>query len=120
MMATRAMRIDFIHSMGWPRDLRSVDPLTLGEITVAGLAGLGARSRIAAELDVRESPLFDQFVAAVRSKGFFRDPDTEQSQSDPDEEKERLARAAELHEERLAQSHGQGANENWHTRHNNS
>jgi tetratricopeptide (TPR) repeat protein len=76
-------------------------PLTLGEITVAGLTGLGARCRIAAEMDVRESPLFDQFVVAVRNKGFFRDPDTEVPKRDPEEEKERLARAAEIHEERL-------------------
>lgn len=81
-------------------------PLTLGEIAVAGLAGLGARSRLAAELDVRESPLFDQFVSAVRSKGFFRDPDTERPRDDPEEEKERLRKAAEIEEERLAKVMG--------------
>lgn len=81
-------------------------PLTLGEIAVAGLAGLGARSRLAAELDVRESPLFDQFVSAVRSKGFFKDPETETPRKDPEEEKERLQKAAELEEERLGKVMG--------------
>ena len=81
-------------------------PLTLGEIAVAGLAGLGARSRLAAEEDVRESPLFEQFVSAVRAKGFFRDPETERPRDDPEEEKERLRRAAEVEEERLSKVMG--------------
>jgi hypothetical protein len=40
-----------------------------------------------------KSPLFEQFVEAVRSKGFFRDPDTEGQRDDPDEELIRQQRA---------------------------
>lgn len=47
--------------------------LTLGEITAAGLAGLGARSRLDAEKDIIRLPLFDEFLKAVQSKGFFDD-----------------------------------------------
>ena len=46
-------------------------PLTLGELTAAGLAGLGARSRLDAERDMVRSDLFGQFLTAVRQKGFF-------------------------------------------------
>mmetsp|Transcript_21666 Transcript_21666/g.48424 ORF Transcript_21666/g.48424 Transcript_21666/m.48424 type:complete len:789 (+) Transcript_21666:149-2515(+) len=46
-------------------------PLTLGEITAAGLTGLGARSRIDAEREMVRSDLFGQFLGAVRDKGFF-------------------------------------------------
>jgi len=49
-------------------------PIALGEIAVAGLAALGARSRIDAERDmVFENPLFEQFVRAAASKGFFQE-----------------------------------------------
>lgn len=51
--------------------LSCCDPLTLGEVVTAGLAGLQARSRIAAEQDLIQSPLFEQYLSAVRSKGFF-------------------------------------------------
>ena len=46
-------------------------PLTLGELTAAGLAGLGARSRLDAERDMVRSELFGQFLTAVSQKGFF-------------------------------------------------
>ena len=46
-------------------------PLTLGELTSAGLSGLGGRSRLAAERDMVRSPLFQQFLTAVSDKGFF-------------------------------------------------
>ena len=46
-------------------------PLTLGELTAAGLAGLGARSRLEAERDMVRSELFGQFLTAVGQKGFF-------------------------------------------------
>lgn len=76
-------------------------PLTLGEITAAGLAGLGARSRSDAEREMVKSPLFEQFVGAVRAKGFFRDPETETPKETPEEEKERQQKAAEIYEERF-------------------
>ena len=76
-------------------------PLTLSEITAAGLAGLGARSRLDAEREMIKSPLFEQFVAAVEAKGFFRDPDTEQPRKDPNEEIERRLKAAEIYNERF-------------------
>lgn len=75
-------------------------PLTLGELTAAGLAGLGARSRLDSEREMIKSPLFEQFVEAVRSKGFFRDPDTEGQRDDPDEELIRQQRAQEIYEDR--------------------
>lgn len=52
--------------------------LTLGEITTAGLASLGARSRLDAEKDMTQSPLFDQFLHAVQARGFF-DPSSSPS-----------------------------------------
>lgn len=75
-------------------------PLTLGEITAAGLAGLGARSRLDAERDMIKSTLFEQFVEAVRSKEFFRDPDTEIERENLQEELERQQRAQEVYEDR--------------------
>uniref|UniRef100_A0A7S0KYI6 Uncharacterized protein n=1 Tax=Asterionellopsis glacialis TaxID=33640 RepID=A0A7S0KYI6_9STRA len=75
-------------------------PLTLGEITAAGIAGLGAKSRLDAEKEMVRSDLFQQFVGAVRSKGFFRDPATESPSDDPEEEELRQQRAAETYEDR--------------------
>lgn len=48
--------------------------LSFGEIVAAGLAGLGARSRLDAEKEMIQSPLFDQFLQTVQAKGFFDDP----------------------------------------------
>lgn len=53
-------------------------PISLTEITVAGLSELNARSRIDAETGMTESHLFKQFVKAVEYKGFFK-------QQNPDE-----------------------------------
>eukprot|EP00957_Ditylum_brightwellii_P066369 5038090-Ditylum_brightwellii.AAC.1 len=98
-------------------------PLTLDEITAAGLAGLGARSRIDAERDMVRSPLFEQFVSAVRAKGFFKDAEaplkegdvvdgegvmendiieggSEEKKETYGEKKERLRKAHEIHVER--------------------
>jgi tetratricopeptide (TPR) repeat protein len=75
-------------------------PLTLGEIAAAGLAGLGARARLDAEREMIKSPLFEQFVEAVRAKGFFRDPDTEGTRDDPEEELLRQQQAQEIYEDR--------------------
>jgi len=75
-------------------------PLTLGEIAAAGLAGLGARSRVEAEKDMIGSPLFEQFVQAVKSKGFFMDPDNDTPLTDPEEEQLRLVRAQKNYEDR--------------------
>jgi tetratricopeptide (TPR) repeat protein len=76
-------------------------PFSLGEITTAGLAGLGARCRGDVDEEIKESPLFDQFASAVRAKGFFRDPETETPRKNPEEEKARLIRAREVEEERF-------------------
>ena len=58
--------------------------LTLGEIAAAGLAGLGARSRLQAEKDMIQSPLFEQFLQAVQHKGFFGgDNDEDDDNLDP-------------------------------------
>jgi len=48
-----------------------VPPLTLPEIVAAGLVGLGARSRLAAEKEMIGTDLFQQFLTAVSQKGFF-------------------------------------------------
>ena len=76
-------------------------PLTLGEITAAGLAGLGARSRQDAEKDMIESSLFEQFVQAVKSKGFFIDPDNDTPLSDPEEERQRIIRQQRNYDDRF-------------------
>lgn len=76
-------------------------PLALGEIAAAGLASLGARSRLDAEREMIQSPLFEQFVGAVRAKGFFKDPDTEYPREDPEEEKERQIKVAEIYDDRF-------------------
>lgn len=46
-------------------------PLSLGELVAAGLSGLGARSRLDAEREMIQSPMFQQFVQAVKERGFF-------------------------------------------------
>ena len=53
-------------------------PVTLGEIVHAGTTALGARTRIEAEREmVFNNPLFEQFVRAVSSKGFFTEKKSE-------------------------------------------
>lgn len=85
---------------GLATGLSSKGPLTLGEIAAAGLAGLEARSRLDAEREMIQSPLFEQFIGAVQAKGFFRDPDTEQPKDDPEEERERQRKATEIYNDR--------------------
>jgi tetratricopeptide (TPR) repeat protein len=46
-------------------------PLSLGELVAAGLSSLEARSRSAAENELCQSVLFQQFVSAVTERGFF-------------------------------------------------
>lgn len=75
--------------------------LCLGEIAAAGLAGLGARSRLEAERDIIQSPLFDQFVQAVQLKGFFEDPDNDTPLLDAVKDKARLDRQATIYEDRF-------------------
>jgi tetratricopeptide (TPR) repeat protein len=75
--------------------------LQLGEIAAAGLSGLGARSRLAAERDIIQSPLFDQFVQAVQQKGFFDDPDNDIVLSDTAKDKARLERQTAVYEDRF-------------------
>ena len=70
--------------------------LSLGEITAAGLAGLGARSRLDAERDMIHSPLFEQFYRAVEAKGFFDDMNVEPS-GDPQQDE---LRKQEIYEDR--------------------
>lgn len=75
--------------------------LQLGEIVAAGLSGLGARSRLAAERDIIQSPLFSQFVQAVQIKGFFDDPDNDIVLQHPGKEKARLERQTAVYEDRF-------------------
>jgi tetratricopeptide (TPR) repeat protein len=81
-------------------------PLTLPEVVAAGLAGLGARSRLEAERDMIRSALFEQFLSAVRSKGFFDDPEGDappcenSNNNDPTAEEKRRVRRQQVYNER--------------------
>jgi len=77
-------------------------PLLLGEVAAAGLCQLQAKSRRQAQEEVMQSPLFEQFVGAVRNKGFFEDPEHATPKSDPREEEERLVLQKAVHDERMA------------------
>lgn len=75
-------------------------PLLLGEIAAAGLHHLQARSRNDAEEEMVASPLFEQFLQAVQSKGFFKDPANETPLADPAEDQERLLRKEAVYQAR--------------------
>lgn len=75
-------------------------PLALGEITAVGLAGMGARSRLDSEREMVQSPLFQQFVAAVTSKGFFTDIDNDTKCANPDEDRLRIIRKQKVYNDR--------------------
>jgi len=62
------------------------NPLTLGEITAAGLTGLAARSRLQAERNLIQGPLFGQFLQAVTSKGFFEEQQSNLGNSNNNQE----------------------------------
>ena len=51
-------------------------PLTLGEIATAACLALRAKTRLQAEQELVQTELFDQFVQAVQSKGFFEMDDS--------------------------------------------
>lgn len=76
-------------------------PISLGEIAAAGLCQLQAKSRADAEDEMVESPLFEQFVSAVRSKGFFKDPDNEIPRKNPIEEEQRIRNQRAVYDERM-------------------
>lgn len=77
-------------------------PLMLGEIAAAGLHQLQSRTRHDAEQEMIATPLFEQFVAAVESKGFFSDPENEAAFTDPRLEQERIKRKEEVYQSRHA------------------
>jgi tetratricopeptide (TPR) repeat protein len=87
---------------GVASSLNGRGPLLLPEIAAAGLCQLQAKSRRQAEEEMMESPLFEQFVNAVKSKGFFEDPDNEIPKDDPQEEEERLVLRKAVYDERMA------------------
>jgi tetratricopeptide (TPR) repeat protein len=76
-------------------------PLLLGEVAAAGLCQLQAKSRRHAEEDLAHSPLFEQFVNAVKSKGFFQDPEHDTPTDDPKEEEKRLIMRKAVYDERM-------------------
>jgi tetratricopeptide (TPR) repeat protein len=76
-------------------------PVALGEVAAAGLASLQARTRKQAEKEMITSPLFEQFVQAVKSKGFFKDAENDVPKADPAEEADRLVRQQLVYEERF-------------------
>jgi len=76
-------------------------PLLLGEVAAAGLLKLKAKARLVAEDEMVRTPLFEQFVHAVESKGFFEDPEHETPQDDPQQEEERLVLQKAVHDERM-------------------
>lgn len=77
-------------------------PLSLGEIAAAGLCQLQSKSRSHAEEDLVYSPLFEQFVSAVKAKGFFQDPEHDAPRDDPKEEEERLVLKKAVYDERMS------------------
>jgi len=76
-------------------------PLLLGEVAAAGLCQLKAKARLVAEDEMVRTPLFEQFVHAVESKGFFEDPEHETPRDDPQQEEERLVLQKAVHDERM-------------------
>jgi len=76
-------------------------PLLLGEVTAAGLCQLNAKARLVAEDEMVQTPLFEQFVHAVDSKGFFEDPEHETPNKDPQQEEERLVLQKAVYDERM-------------------
>eukprot|EP00529_Nitzschia_sp_RCC80_P017522 CAMPEP_0113448152 /NCGR_PEP_ID=MMETSP0014_2-20120614/4615_1 /TAXON_ID=2857 /ORGANISM="Nitzschia sp." /LENGTH=825 /DNA_ID=CAMNT_0000339347 /DNA_START=255 /DNA_END=2732 /DNA_ORIENTATION=- /assembly_acc=CAM_ASM_000159 len=76
-------------------------PITLGEVAAAGLYQLQAKSRKDAEDEMVDSPLFEQFVSAVSSKGFFQDPENATPRDNPQEEEERLRNKQAVHDDRM-------------------
>ena len=77
-------------------------PVGLGEVAAAGLCQLQAKSRRQAEDEMMQSPLFEQFVNAVRNKGFFDDPQNATPKDDPKEEEDRLILQKAVYDERMA------------------
>ena len=76
-------------------------PLLLGEVLAAGLCQLQAKARLVAEEEMVETPLFEQFVYAVESKGFFDDPEHETPRDDPQQEEERLVLQKAVYDDRI-------------------
>ena len=76
-------------------------PLLLGEVAAAGLCQLKAKARLVAEDEMIRTPLFDQFVHAVDSKGFFEDPEHETPRDDPQQEEERMVLQKAVYDERM-------------------
>jgi len=76
-------------------------PLLLGEVAAAGLCQLKGKARLVAEDEMVQTPLFEQFVRAVESKGFFQDPEHEIPRNDPQQEEERLVLQKAVHDERM-------------------
>ena len=76
-------------------------PLLLGEVMAAGLCQLKAKARLVAEDEMVDTPLFEQFVHAVETKGFFDDPEHETPKKNPQEEEERLVMQKAVYDERM-------------------
>jgi hypothetical protein len=49
------------------------EPLTLCDLTAVALSTLNAKSRIDAEREVEQDPLFKDFITAAEKKGFFNE-----------------------------------------------
>jgi tetratricopeptide (TPR) repeat protein len=76
-------------------------PVSLGEVAAVGLSHLQARSRHAAEEEITKSQLFQHFLQAVTSKGFFKDAENDTPLPDPKQDYERLKRKELVYQERL-------------------
>lgn len=76
-------------------------PISLGEVVAAGLSKLQARSRQDAEKEIIKSPLFQQFLQAVNSKGFFQDTENDTPLPDPKQDFERLKRKELVYQDRF-------------------
>jgi tetratricopeptide (TPR) repeat protein len=98
--ASNAHRFYLLNGLASGPSLRS--HLGLADIATAGLLHLQARARAQAEHDMIQSPLFDQFVQAVESKGFFKDADNQVPfDNDPYLENERLEKQQAVYQERF-------------------
>jgi tetratricopeptide (TPR) repeat protein len=87
---------------GVASSLNGRGPLLLAELAAAGLCQMQAKSRRQAEDEMTASPLFEQFVNAVKNKGFFDDPENETRRDDPKDEEERLVLQKAVQDERMA------------------
>jgi tetratricopeptide (TPR) repeat protein len=68
------------------------EPLTLTDLTSVALSTLNAKSRVEAEQEVEQDPLFESFLRAADQKGFFNEKKLDGADALSPEEEERRQR----------------------------